>query len=196
MLKLCKLLIPISLIIAGCGTTKDVCPEEIASYYDINDFIHYADINGIMDINFNEYNSYFDDDHLRLRGWYSVFEDTSRKYAVEFYFYQDLSLVSTDDITFIDYPLVIEDTSYGYRQEVGVKRILDLDASTRTTYYGVGGSETPYYYELSLIKNNRLYYIQFSDSDDWIITKADQDHIAELFILFINRIEACRSRLG
>lgn len=197
MFKLLKSLIPMALILSGCGaTTTQSCPQDITSYYDINDFIHYADINGIMGINFNEYNSYFDNTYKNMRGWYSVLEDTSRKYAVEFYFYQDLNLVEADDIDFITYPLLKEESSYGYRQEIGVASLLGVEASTRTTYYGLAGTETPYYYELSLIKDNRLYYIQFSDSDDWNITPSDQAHLHELFTLFINRIEACKARLG
>jgi hypothetical protein len=198
MLKRLNLLIPVLLLITGCGasTESQTCPSDVTSYYDINDFIHYGDINGIMKMAFNEYNSYFDNDFQRLRGWYSIIEDTLRLHAIEFYFYRDPSLVDRDDIYFITYPLLIEDTAYGYKQEILTKSILGLEASTRLTYYGVPGYETLYYYEISLIKDNRLYYIQLSDSDDWTISTADQDHLIELLTLFIRRIEACRSKLG
>ena len=198
MLKRLNLLIPVLLLINGCGASGEsqTCPSDVTSYYDINDFIHYGDINGIMKMAFNEYNSYFDNDFQRLRGWYSIIEDTLRLHAIEFYFYRDPSLVDRDDIDFITYPLLIEDTAYGYKQEILTKSILGLEASTRLTYYGVPGYETLYYYEISLIKDNRLYYIQLSDSDDWTISTADQDHLIELLTLFIRRIEACRSKLG
>lgn len=198
MLKRLNLLIPVLLLITGCGASSEAetCPSDVTSYYDINDFIHYGDINGIMKMAFNEYNSYFDNDFQRLRGWYSIIEDTLRLHAIEFYFYRDPSLVDRDDIDFITYPLLIEDTAFGYKQEILTKSILGLEASTRLTYYGVQGYETLYYYEISLIKDNRLYYIQLSDSDDWTISTADQDHLIELLTLFIRRIEACRSKLG
>ena len=140
---------------------------------------------------YDEYNSYYQPELKKFTGWYYLIEDTSLVYSVYFIFYKDQDLLVNDLDSAVSYPLVKEDQSYGYDQVIDKTKVNTLEASTRTTYYGVANYQTPYYYEISLVKNNTLYYIQFMDAKDFNIQETDITNVKTLFNLFINRIEPC-----
>jgi hypothetical protein len=193
------LLLTSLLFLTGCGasTAPNGCPTDIiTSYHDINVYLAYQDVNGIMELNFNEYNSYFDKDTNTFRGWYYQLDnEMSKEYGVEFIMVKDTKDMDADPDFIKTFPFVKETQAYGYDQKIETLKIDGLDASSRTTYFGIEPYRRPYYYEIALIKDNSYYLIVFSDSDDFDISADNIKNTQELFSLFIKRIEVCKNKI-